>query len=306
MSAIHVRAPLAVACACLSVSHAIGQTPAAGTGPWTKVPALPTVCYQNVDANTADPFYAKLEAAKAAVAADRDRQAALNAQIEKDFNDIDPMEKARRMQQWMMTNPQQAMAFAQAAQGAPAAAQADIATLQQQTKAPQEAWNAVRNGYDDARIAAYAPIEARRKALAASIGYAYSSERKDLVNPNTNFFQDSSTPAAAWGEGEKIKKAYDQAYQALCPQWWGANGKVQAFMKQQKAWFISDRIPFLTKGDGLLLQQYAMMSTPAATWRSMAEFKAVEEYLDLAWKVYSDRDSQARCSTPRDCDGAYP
>ena len=314
MTAIGIRAAFAAAaCACLITSFALAQTPAkapakatAATGPWARVPAFPAGCYQNVAPNTADPFYANLEAAKAAVAADRERQGAINAQIEQDFNNIDPMEKAQRMQQWMMSNPQEAMAFAQAAQAAPAQAEADIATLTQQTKAPAEAWNAVRKSYDDARIAAYAPIEPRRKALAASRGYAYSAAPKDLAVAYTGFFQDPSTSSAEWSEGEQIAKALNQAYEVMCPQWWGANGKVQAFMKQQKAWFISERIPFLQKGDGPLLQQYAMMSTPAATYRSTAQFKAVEEYLDLAWKVYNDRDSQARCATPRDCDGAYP
>ena len=206
-----------------------------------------------------------LEAAKAAIAADRERQVAINAQIEEDFNNIDPMVKAQRMQQWMMSNPQEAMAFAQAAQAAPAQAEADIATLTQQTKAPAEAWSAVRKSYDDARIAAYAPIEPRRKALAASRGYAYSAAPKDLAVAYTGFFQDPATSSAEWAEGEQITKALNQAYEGMCPQWWGANGKAQAFMKQQKAWFISERIPFLQKGDGPLLQQYAMMSTPAAT-----------------------------------------
>jgi hypothetical protein len=170
MTAIGIRAAFAAAaCACLVTSFALAQTPAkapakgtAAAGPWAKVPAFPTGCYQNVAPNSADPFYAALEAAKAAVAADRERQVAINAQIEQDFNNIDPMEKAQRMQQWMMSNPQEAMAFAQAAQAAPAQAEADIATLTQQTKAPAEAWNAIRKGYDDARIAAYAPITGGR------------------------------------------------------------------------------------------------------------------------------------------------
>ena len=114
MNAIGIRAAfVAAACACLFTPFTLAQTPAkatakgtAATGPWARVPAFPTGCYQNVAPNTADPFYANLEAAKAAVTADRERQVAINAQIEQEFNSIDPMEMAQRMQQWMMSNPQ--------------------------------------------------------------------------------------------------------------------------------------------------------------------------------------------------------
>jgi hypothetical protein len=216
------------------------------------------------------------------------------------------MEKAQRMQQWMMNNPQEAMKFMQAQQAQATELQADIATLEQQSKAAETAWNAVLESYGDSRIAAYKPTEARRKAFAARLNAPYSSAREDLLTPFMGFFQDPSVSPADWGEGETINKAYDEAYQGLCPQWWGANGKVQTFMKTQKDWFIRERIPFLEKGDAPLLQQYATMNTPAATYRSTAELQAVEEYLDLAWKVYRDRDISARCQRPQDCDGTYP
>jgi hypothetical protein len=156
------------------------------------------------------------------------------------------MEKAQRMQQWMMSNPQEAMAYMQAAQAAPA--------------------------------------EARRKVLAGKLGYKYSSAPKDLVNPFMGFAADPSTPRVDWNEAESISSALDQKYKALCPQ----------------------RIPYLEKFDAPKLQNYAMMSTPAATYRSNATLTAVHEYLDLAWKVFSQRDSASRCEVPSYCDGTYP
>jgi hypothetical protein len=178
------------------------------------------------------------------------------------------MEKAQRMQQWMMSNPQEAMAYMQAAQAAPA--------------------------------------EARRKVLAGKLGYKYSSAPKDLVNPFMGFAADPSTPRVDWNEAESISSALDQKYKALCPQWWGANGKFHAYMKLQKNWFVRERIPYLEKFDAPKLQNYAMMSTPAATYRSNATLTAVHEYLDLAWKVFSQRDSASRCEVPSYCDGTYP
>ena len=143
MNAIRIRAHFAAAaCACLLTSSALAQTPAkaparapVAAGPWAKVPAFPTGCFEYVDDNQADPFYAKLEAAETAIKSDIDRQEAINEKIAEEFRNIDPMEQAQRMQQWMMSNPQEAMAFVQAAQNAPASGQADQQAFQQQESA---------------------------------------------------------------------------------------------------------------------------------------------------------------------------
>jgi hypothetical protein len=315
MSAIHCRAPLvAAACACLFASVSYAQTPAAAkaparnvaAGPWARVPALPTTCFQSVATNQPDPFYARLEAAKTAVSSDIDKQKAINAKIEEEFNNIDPMVKAQRMQQWMMSNPQEAMAYMRAAQAAPAQVEQELMSLEQQRQSQEAEWKALMKSYDDARVQAYAPAEARRKALSAKLGYKYSSATKDLVQPFLGFAADPSTPTADWNEAESITGVLDQKYKALCPQWWGANGKFHAYMKQQKDWFVRERIPYLEKFDAPRLQNYAMMSTPAATYGSTAVSQGVREYLDLAWKVFNERDSVFRCELPKSCDGTYP
>lgn len=52
---------------------------------------------------------------------------------------------------------------------APAEGQADEQAFQQQVAANAAEWNALKKSHDDARIAAYAPLEARRKALAGRL-----------------------------------------------------------------------------------------------------------------------------------------
>lgn len=295
----------ATALAALSCPE-LAQAQAASAGPWARVPPLTTLCFQYVADRQQDPFYARLEAARAAVQAEQERQEAINSRIEKDYANLDPMEKASRMQQWMMSNPQEAMRFMQAVQAAPAQEQAQQMALEQQRRSQEAEWNALLTSYGDARLQAYAPAEARRKALAARLGYQYSSARKDLLAPHMGFFADPSTSRADWGAGEAINAEYDRAYKALCPQWWGANGKFQAYLQKQKDWFMTERIPYLERFDAPKLQQYAIMSTPAASYRSTAQFKAVGEYLDLAWKVFNERDSMSRCLESRQCDGVYP
>jgi hypothetical protein len=308
MSAIHFRASVAaVAISCLAVSLVHAQTPAkpaakpavrapAAAGPWAKVPPPSTLCYQYTATNVEDPYYAKHEAAKTAIAADRDAQLAINAKIKEEFDNIDPMEQAQRMQQWMMDNPQEAMAHMQAAQNAGLHAPTNLQTAVAEQEAKKAEWNALKKSYDDARAKAYAPLQARRKAFAPdTTAAAY------LVVPI--FLPESDAGAV---EGETITGQYDRAYKALCPQWWGANGKFQAYLKKEKDRFATERTAELANADATKLQQYAMFSTPAATYRSIAAHEAALEYLDLAYKVYGEREIVTGCETPRSCDGAYP
>jgi hypothetical protein len=311
MSANRLRALLvAAACACVSSPLAVAQaqTPAkaaakapAAAGPSAKIPAFPTSCFQSVATNQPDPFYAKLEAAQAAIAADRDRQAAINEQIAQDFINIDPMEKAQRMQQWMMSNPQEAMAYAQAAQAAPTEGAAIERAREQQRQSQEAAWNALMKSYVDARVKAYAPTEGRRRALAEKFGFAYSTAPEDLAKGFTNYNSDAMSQAD-FAERESISAEIDRAYKALCPQWWGANGKFHAYLKSQKESFARDRVAYLEKLEAPKLRQYAIMNTPAASYKSTAPQQAALEYLDLVQKVFNERDSFMRCD-PSYCDG---
>lgn len=294
--AVRLFAAGAVALVCSSALQA--QAPAAG--PWAKVPALPTNCYQG-DSLNPDPFYARVEAAKAAVAADRERQETINGNIQEAYSNIDPMEMASRMQQWMMSNPQQAMAYMQAAQAAPAEAQATLGDQEQQRKAREAEWNALKKRYDAALLAAYAPGEARWKAVNDKLGLGYS--KPEHLPSNVTWDPGDGAPAWAVTEGYAIRKEFDRAYQAICPQWWGPTGHFQAYMKKEKTWFQQKRIPYLESGDASRLQMYAMMNTPAATYRSTGAQQGVEEYLDLAWKVYQLRRNFPNCHHKFDCPG---
>ena len=298
MSAMHVRARLAAAAlACLlGSSQSFAQ---AASGPWAKVPPLSTLCY-GFAGEGYEPFIGKLEAAKAAIAADREKQDAINAKIQEDFQNIDPMEMASRMQQWMMSNPHEAMKFMQGQQAMADQVTEDVAALQERGQARDAEWNALVKRYEDARIQAYAPAQNRLDTMRGS----KTTARKDLLDPS--FMGDPSNSHAEWAEGEAVNAAADKAYQALCPQWWGANGQFHAYLKQQRSWFINERIPELERGDAPRIQQYAIMNTPAASYRSTAELKGITEYLDLVWKVFSERDSKPRCTATHTCDGAYP
>lgn len=288
---------IAAALACAPMLHA--QVPAKASGPWAKVPPLSTLCYRWIGQND-EPFLAKLEAARVAIKADRENQEAVNWKIQEEHQSIDPMEMASRMQQWMMSNPEEAMKFMQGQQAMAETLPQDLAALEAEAKARDAEWKALVKRYEDALIQAYGPVQARLDALRRS----KTTDRKELLYPM--FFGDPGMPDADWVEGEAINAAADNTYRSLCPQWWGANGHFHAYLKKQRDWFVNKRIPELERADAPKLQQYAMMNTPAASYRSTAELQGVGEYIDLVWKVFDERDSKPRCTETHHCGAADP
>lgn len=300
MSAIHLRAPLAAAAlACLFASSPSFAQPA--SGPWAKVPPLSTSCYQwtGPEWNDPEPFFGKLEAAKAAITADREKQDAINWKIQEEHQNMDPMEMASRMQQWMMNNPEEAMKFMQGAQAMAEQLPEELAARQEREKSREAKLKSLVKRYEDALIQAYAPAQAQLDAVRGK-----TTKREDLLYPR--FVGDPSDSPEVWAAGEAANAAADKAYQALCPRWWGANGEFHAYLQQQKTWFINERIPELAEEDAPKLQQYAMMNTPAATYRSTAELRGVIEYLGLVDGVFRERPGMPRCTARHTCGGAYP
>jgi hypothetical protein len=133
------------------------------------------------------------------------------------------------------------------------------------------------------------------------LGLGYSKPAN--LPSNVTWDPGDGPPASAVTEGYAIRREFDRAYQAICPQWWGPTGHFQAYMKKERTWFQQKRIPFLESGDTTSLQMYSMMNTPAATWRSTGAHQGVEEYLDLAWKVYQLRRNVPNCNHKFDCPG---
>lgn len=297
---MHTRFFLTVAAAGIVCAHSFAAQPAAAqakpatqarpaapAGPWAKVPALPTACYQE-----GDTFYAKLEAAQAAVATDEERQEAINQNIADQLSNIDPMEKAARMQQWMMSNPQEAMAYMQGIQSAGAEDPARIAADQQQEAK-----------FRSDRTALMASYQAAIKTLNAPMDAKYSAFHKRILDKHGCDWGEHGCGAAlpALPEYNAIQQERDAAYAAACPGWWGPTGQITAFMKRYKDWLTGTHVPFLVSLEVHRTNQYAIFNTPAASYRSTESFKAAHEYMNAAYPLYQLRRQRPHCG-PRGCE----
>ena len=273
------RAPLvAAAFTCLVAAPALAQAPA---GAWAKVPALPTACYSGTDG-----FADKVEAARTALAEDVERQKAVNAQIAEQFNSIDPMEQAQRMQQWMMNNPQEAARVLGAQQQMGAQAQADSPQLTaDQLKFTSERAD-LKAKYAAALKQAQAPANAGLDALdkrlsAAGCGFGDT---------------ECALPAGALEERDTLLRQRDAAYEANCATYWSATGPMQEYAKRYRTWMAEKWIANSQQADDAVRLQYAIMDTPGAAWASTIPQENVSRYLQEIGQLYAIRDNAPTCT----------
>ena len=231
--------------------------------PWSKVPAFPTNCYQDQD-----PFYPRLEAAQAAVAADRERQEAINTQVEAQVREADPMELANRVQEKMMKDPQNAAKYIQELQNLGQNLQSTQREASEREMQIQAEEKAVVSRYRDALAKGRVPGDARWGALKKKLGLA-----PDARGPG-----EVGVPEWAWKEWHVILREWDRGDQATCAQWWNAGGPIYAYMKRYKDYLLQEHIPHYLKYD---------------------EFEAVENYMKLAYRLFSQREYRPRCSIDR-------
>lgn len=271
------RLMVTAAAALWSASALSAQAPA---DPWTRVVALPTACY-----SSQDQFATRNQTALDAITADTEKQKGINDEVSSQQSasfDGDPMEAARRFQENLMRDPQAAMKMMQAAQADrdPVAVQEELmAHLKRKGELDSQEKQLVQR-YQTALKTAHAPVQAKHTALL-----------KKYVNSRDGIGEIVIPPA----ELDALKREMDQAYQATCPQWWGATGAVQTYLKSYKTFLVNERIPYEEKGDAAKLAQFAVSNIDSKTYRSVATLEAVRDYTERAGRLYQQRTEEPIC-----------
>lgn len=271
------------ACSCAAAVHAETAAP----DPFAKVPPLPTACYSQ-----GETFYTKLDAAKEAVLADQYAQEAVNTQIQEEFSSGDPMEKAAKMQQWMMDNPQEATAYMQGIQTTGAVEPAKI-------KADQEA----EAKFETDRKAMIANYQAAMKTLNAPMDARFTALNKKMEEEHGCGWGVGECGAPPWAQAEyaAIQKDRDTAYAAACPGWWSPTGQITTHMKRYKDWLTGTHVPYMASLEAHKTNQYKIFNTPAASYRSIEPHRAASRYIDAAYPIYQMRREKPLCN-PKSCD----
>lgn len=265
------------------------QAPA--TGPWAKVPPLPTGCYSGQD-----NYYQQNEATLDAVNQAHYKQNDINDAIRQksiDANAADPMATARRMQEAMMADPQNAQKYLEQMMHQGEQAQVEAPAQQEKEKQIEAESETVMKQYQAALARAMAPAEARWTALKKKYGIPM-----DSAGPG-----ESGVPDWVWEEWAVILRERDQGYSANCAQWWSASGPIHAYMKRYKDYLVLERIPYEKKFiDEPVLQKYRTEGIPTTGWRTVTDDDAAEDYLKMAYKLFGERKDRPFCGADDRCE----
>jgi hypothetical protein len=254
---------------------ALGVVPPATQGPapeaWKLVPAGPPTCFAD------DGFDKKVQEAEQAAIAGKDRQRELNETIQKQFDDMPMMEKAQRMQAWMLKNPDAASKMLEAsadADGAVAAVeelQATAERIDQELDAQKKAFSAT---IDQALTPLLAKEDAWVKSKAVVVG-----EAQEYV----------FTTAADHAAYVAIVNEQNAAHEKACAPFFGANGSFPKLLGQLRTEVTEKALAFDARGTAMKTQQMAIMETPGGGYRSSGQYDIVRTYLRTMYDVTRQR-----------------
>jgi hypothetical protein len=248
----------------LFVSAVANGGPPAAPDAWSKVPSLPTGCYVSRDS-----FAKDTDAAIEAVSAERTRQEDINRSIEDALKNLEPMEKQKRMQTFLMSNPQEAVKMMQANQAAGTEVQGTAMERNEKAMKLDEELNTLESQYDAELNKAIAPIDARIKALNINDG-------------------EGGNPPGLVDQWKALIAKRNAEYERVCGTWWTASSPVHGWLKRYKE-HLQENVAVQAKVEDAVLTQYKMMGIPAGTYRSTEAMNAAETYMKRARGVFDRR-----------------
>jgi len=226
--------------------------------PWTLVPALPTGCYSEQD-----EFSAQVDQAIETLQNETDRQNEINTEVKN--REEDPMETARRMQEFMMNNPEEAMKMMQAVQatGTEEGQAAMLATLEKNAQQDKALDDLVAR-YDAAYGAALDPIYEKRHSLS---------------------FKETETQADR-DEWAALTRKANAEYEKLCGEWWKSGGRFHAWLASYREYTVEDRIPADEERERIAMAPLAAAGRSMEAYRSTVAMEAVLDYMQRARRIF--------------------
>jgi hypothetical protein len=274
--------PTSVRCAAAVAIMALGaatDVPAqtAQTDAWKRVPAVPTTCYPD------DDFVDRLNAASTAIQADIDRQREVNAQATQRFAAMDMMEKAQRMQAFMMKNPQAAMKMMQAEQAAGAAVATSVPEASENAKRLESELQRQQASFVAAAEAAVKPVRAKQQQLIDTKTVAVGEAQISMF-----------TAAADHAQYVQLIAQENAEYEKACAPYFGAGGTFPKWLTSYRTEVIEKLIENGDAGESAMIMQMAAMDLPDGGYRSTYEAEQAINYLNWQRRVYSTRLAKAR------------
>lgn len=233
-------------------------------GPWAKVPALPTGCYNAPDS----AWYNTVARNKAALEQEIEKQEAANTAVSDAFKDQDPAAKQAAMQAAMMKDPQGAMKAMQAIQ-------------QEGTDEKQAARLAVEE-----REATWTPaLDTLAMKYRAALGVAVDPIAKKMNAVHSGEGMTAADEAAV----KAFQKEADAAYVKVCAQWFQTNGTFTKWLATYKDFLVKDRLPYWESEFATQRGMFGFFGMNVSNYKSSRPQQAVVDYLGMAKRVFEPR-----------------
>jgi hypothetical protein len=241
----------------LSSGALVAQAPPAD--PWTLVPPFPTTCFRSED------FSAPADEATSALNAAIERQSTINANIEKEYHEMDMGEMAQRMQAFMLKDPQRAMEMMQAMNATSASVTDKV--QQAQAVAPR-----LEQELKDHAAKFQAAVNSARNPIQAQIDKLVETKNVSASGLSIEF-----ATAADEAQYLGLMNRLNADYEKICTIWWGANGPFQSWLRNFKTHMIENVITPADQIDAVKAVQFAILETPSAGYRSTEAMEGVRE-----------------------------
>lgn len=256
--------------AILHGTSAVGaQTTAAD--PWRKVPAMQTTCWADLEyGRTFGDIYAS-------VGDEMRRQTEINEALSRKMQELGPGEVQKRMMEFMQKDPQKAMKMMQAQADAAGSIREGVTSVEEAKKELDAEFTKLSASFNEEMDAGAKPFRTRRDEI-------MKTSRKVLGEENWTF----TTKAAETEFNEMIDKE-NADYQARCSAYFGANGKMHAWLAKYRTTVIDPaaRSEEMIESNNTTLM--AILESPGAEFRSTAQMKAVREFVTVARKAFDLR-----------------
>lgn len=244
---------------------------------WRLVPALPTSCFS-------DDFSEKIEAARTAMDAEREKQQKINEAATAQFNAMDMMERSRRMQAFMMKDPQAAMKMMQAEQAAGTATNAAIAEAGENSARLEAELEQLKDAFRAATEQAVKPVIARQKQL---IDARTTPMGEAAISVFTN--------PADHAQYVQLIAEENAAFERACAPFFGANGSFHKWASSYRTEVV-DKLSGDNAGDAFMISQMQAMGLPAGGYKSTTPLQQANNFASRLGAVWGIRPSK---STPR-------
>jgi hypothetical protein len=264
---------LTCACALQAGAQAPHKAPpkaaqkASSTDPWSRVPAAPASCFSD------DDYTETLDKARLAVVADIEKQEEVNRKAREQFEKMDGMEKSRRMQAFMMKNPQEAMKVMQANQAAGTDIRSSVLDAAEEAKRLDPEFDRLTKDFADAVETAIRPIQAKIKHFIDT-----------RTNPAEGGYT-RTTPADRAALNALIDEQ-NASYEKVCARYLGANGSLVAWLKEYKEKVTIPTRAATETNDAAIVMQMKMMDAEGSGYRSTGTLEAVRDHLRSMERVY--------------------